>query len=700
MSTQITAESILLDAYSNRDKPLEKLDQTIQDLDELRSFQLTKRKEFEQQLNKNRLNFGQWLRYARWEIDHNQDYRRARSIYERALQVNIEHVPFWTQYIQFELTHKNVNHARNLLERAVTTLPRVDKFWYLYIQTEEKLGNYEMVGVIFERWLTWYPGIGAWDSYALFNRRYEQYQKVREIYRRLIERIQEAEAMKEIDVGDIWLKWIQFEISVDEGYVRSIFENAVDNMIVPWRKRRQQKDGGGVDGSFGKIVDKWTRWEVANDEPERGKAIYEVLIKMIKDHGLHASDIYQLYSEFEKTYGTKSSIENTIYSKRLIRYKEELQNDPFDYDTWWSYIKLQQQMGNQCIEYFEEAISYPPKDTSKKTIPWKRYIFLWIYYAYYTEFELKDIESSRNIWQRTLKIMPHKKGGFTFGKVWIAYAEFEIRNNVIETSDLAINTARKIFGRSIGVCATIGKPKQKIIKYYIELEKKLGEWDRCRKLYEKWLELSTGSEVLLEYIEYERSLGEDYRCVALFEIGILLILVRGRLWQEYINFYNESLDYENSRKLYRRIIEEQGSESASGWISLAMFESKIPTADQLRVYEESGEEELEFSITDVQRDNSRAVFKEALQALASTPEQRIVVLEAWKNYEENQGTASSVEDVKRKLPTLVTRRKVNADGIEEEHVDYIFPEDEKKKPGINKFLENAKKWKLQQAAKS
>ena len=111
---QVTAEQILHEAYENRTQPLKKVAQIIQDLDELRAGQIQRRKEYELQLNKNRLNYGQWIRYARWEISENHDFQRARSVYERALQVNVEHVPFWTNYVQMELSHTNVHHVRNV----------------------------------------------------------------------------------------------------------------------------------------------------------------------------------------------------------------------------------------------------------------------------------------------------------------------------------------------------------------------------------------------------------------------------------------------------------------------------------------------------------------------------------------------------------------------------------------------------------
>lgn len=57
---------------------------------------------------------------------------RARSIYERALDVDYRNVTLWLKYAEMEMKNRQVNHARNIWDRAITTLPRVNQFWYVY----------------------------------------------------------------------------------------------------------------------------------------------------------------------------------------------------------------------------------------------------------------------------------------------------------------------------------------------------------------------------------------------------------------------------------------------------------------------------------------------------------------------------------------------------------------------------------------
>lgn len=57
-------------------------------------------------------------------------FSRARSIYERALDVDYRNVTLWLKYAEMEMKNRQVNHARNIWDRAITTLPRVNQFWY------------------------------------------------------------------------------------------------------------------------------------------------------------------------------------------------------------------------------------------------------------------------------------------------------------------------------------------------------------------------------------------------------------------------------------------------------------------------------------------------------------------------------------------------------------------------------------------
>ncbi len=60
-----------------------------------------------------------------------------------------------------------------------------------------------------------------------------------------------------------------------------------------------------------------------------------------------------------------------------------------------------------------------------------------------------------------------------------------------------------------------------IFKTYIEIELQLGNIDRCRRLYEKYLEWAPANcYAWSKFAELERSLGETERGRAIFELAI------------------------------------------------------------------------------------------------------------------------------------------------------------------------------------
>lgn len=688
---QVTSSDILKDANHIRQSTFNRPQQTIQDLDELRSYQLTKRKEFEQQLNKNRLNFGQWIRYAKWEIDHNHDFKRARSIMERALEVNVQHIPFWVRYVEIELLHKNVNHARNLLDRAVTTLPRTDKLWFMYVQTEESLANYRGVRAVFERWLTWKPPKEVWDSYIAFEKRYDEYDNLRNIYLRYL-----VEFGGE---GEIWWKWAKFEVSgpapdeVQTARVRGIFEGAIDNLA---------QQGKLQDEYLPALLKLWADWEMSLKEAERSRAVYTILLELGLLSKQQQAIIFEDFSEFEKRYGLIGGEDATVRLKRLYQYEKDVAQDPRDYDSWWDYIKLQEsdKLDLEIAELLKNATLVSPIHTSKLT-SWRRYVFLWIKLAWIQELNLVDINGARAIWKQALEVVAKQK--FTFAKLWILYSEFELRNG-----DDGLTAARKILGRAIGQSSN-GSPKNKIFKHYIALERKLGEWTRVRKLYEKWLELSLvydqsqdggatnlGLAVLKEFVQFEQSVDESDRCVGLFEAVIAVIHKttpesdNDSYYFSFIEFLKEEMLYDRARQAYREKLTT--TPSAKVWILFALFESQILSPSQLEELESTTGDEVQFLVEDYHRKQTRAIFTEAFNwyKSAGDSENAIRILEAWKDYESAHGTDESLNKVIDRMPTAVKKRRT-VEGVEEVYVEYVFPEI---KPDLSKFLANARKWAL------
>ena len=83
---------------------------------------------------------------------------------------------------------------------------------------------------------------------------------------------------------------------------------------------------------------------------------------------------------------------------------------------------------------------------------------------------LQDYERARQIYETAIRVVPHKQ--FTFAKLWITFARFEVRQ-------LRLPAARKVLGTAIGMC-----PKEALFKGYIQLEFDVRDWvniPRCRR---------------------------------------------------------------------------------------------------------------------------------------------------------------------------------------------------------------------------
>ena len=102
-----------------------------------------------------------------------KEIERARSIYERAIDVDHRCIQVWLRYAEMEMRNKQVNHARNVWDRAVTLLPRAQQLWYKYAYMEEVLQNITACRAVFERWMEWEPDPQAWHSYINFEYRYK-----------------------------------------------------------------------------------------------------------------------------------------------------------------------------------------------------------------------------------------------------------------------------------------------------------------------------------------------------------------------------------------------------------------------------------------------------------------------------------------------------------------------------------------------
>jgi crooked neck len=155
------------------------------------------------------------------------------------------------------------------------------------------------------------------------------------------------------------------------------------------------------------------------------------------------------------------------------------------------------------------------------------------------------------------------------------------------------------------------------------------------------------------------------------------------LWKSYIDFEIEQEEIDRARDLYRRLLSK--TQHVKVWMSFAQFELST----------EENEDRLA---------QARSVYEEGNRSLRESghdKEHRLMLLEAWRDFEGESGGEGERRAVAKLLPKRVKRRRKIAgeDGEEEgggweEYFDYIFPEDESAKPNL-KLLAMAKMWKKQ-----
>ncbi|KIJ37089.1 hypothetical protein M422DRAFT_33945 [Sphaerobolus stellatus SS14] len=689
---QITAEQLLREAQERQETQFKAPKQRIEDFEELHEYQGRKRKEFEERVRRTRGSLKEWTQYASWEASQGE-YDRSRSVYERALDVDPRSVQLWLSYTEMELKGRNVQHARNLFDRAVTLLPRVDQLWYKYVYLEELLQNIPGARQVFERWMKWEPDDKSWQAYIKLEERYGELDRASAIYERWVAVRPEPR---------VWVKWAKFEEDRQRpDKAREVFQTALEFF---GDDEEQIEKAQAVFAAFAKM-------EMRLKEYERARTIYKFALSRLPRS--KASTLYAAYTRFEKQHGTRSTLESTVLGKRRIQYEEEVTHDPRNYDVWFDYARLEEGARRAAIEdgeddatveeaaarvreVYERAVAQVPPGKEKRY--WRRYIFLWLDYALFEEIETKDYERTREIYQTALKVVPHKH--FTFAKLWLMFAKFEVRR-------LRLPEARKILGTGIGLC-----PKPKLFQGYIDLEIELREFDRVRRLYEKFLEYDpTNSTAWIKYAELETTLQDLPRARAIYELALSQpqsLSMPEILWKSFIDFEVDEGERERARALYERLIERSGHWKV--WVSYALFE-----AAPIRVAGEEEEDEDEVQMAPGNPELARKIFERGYKALkdenakakerddeeevTKLKQARKALLLAWKSFEEENGAEEQVLKIEGMLPTAKKVRKQIDEYNQEEVWEEIFPDDLREaNPSTFKFMQMAQAWKSKGAS--
>jgi crooked neck len=553
---QITAEQLLREAQERGfESSVKAPKQFITDKEELSLYQQSKRKDFEEQLQRQRSNIGIWCKYALWEASQ-LEFERARSVFERALDSDYRQQTIWLKYAEMEMKNKFINHARNVWDRAVTLLPRIDAFWYKYSYMEEMIGAVDNARQIFERWMTWEPDDLAWSAYIKFEVRQSEISRARAIFERYVKLWSTARA---------YLKYARWEEDQQEkAFARVIYERSLKEL------HPQEKTD--------KLLVNFARFEERCKEYQRAKVIYQYALSE-SNLSYDLTELKKEYLQFEKRHGGKNEIEEALTNEKRAAFESQLSatDAAYNYDLWFDYIKLEESIPenhDRVRNIYERAIVFSPMVNEKKF--WKRYIYLWIGYAVWEELSSKSYDRARSVYRRFLEIIPHKN--FTFGKVWLMAAQLEIRQKNLSAARLLLGQA---IGKYIsplfwceslltvlGVCG-----KENIFRGYIDFELQLGEIDRCRAIFSKFVAVMPfNCSAWKSFAELEHSLGEagrarfvaifhsfslTFRCRAVYTLAIHQpeLDMPELLWKSFIDFEIQELELHNARTLYEQLLQ-------------------------------------------------------------------------------------------------------------------------------------------------
>lgn len=310
-----------------------------------------------------------------------------------------------------------------------------------------------------------------------------------------------------------------------------------------------------------------------------------------------------------------------------------------------------------------------------KTIPsvsekpfWKKYIYLNLSFSSFYELDAMKIDSAFEIIENLIETLRQHK--ITSKKSII----FGFRQ-LIRKGD--VKKARQWLGKSIGL-----EPDTKIFKTYIDFESQLGNFDRCEKIYQKWLQtFPLVADPWENYLEFNFTLGKLERMQKVFELAIsgkLELAQPERIYKKFIDIMTELGDYERVRNTFRDLLQKTG---------------------HIKVFLASAH--FEFSIGDLNK--MREIFNAADQELSGKDhlkEERAILLRNWLDIEGSvENNEIWIKKVKLKLPKKVRKQRQleieTEEGVEtmlEEYYDFVFPDEVNAAKGM-KLLEKAKSWK-------
>lgn len=564
---------------------------------------------------------------------------RARSVWERAIDNDYRNPGIWQGYTEMEMRGGYVNHARNVLDRAVGLLPRVDMLWLKYAHMEELVGEIALARLVYERWLKWMPREAAYFALIRFEMRHGERSRARSAYERLVKTHPSAYTFG---------KMARFEEKGGEyARARAVYERGTEIL-----------KGGMSTGGF---LIGFARFEERRKEVERVRGIYRYAMGNVTEE--EKGEVERMFVRFEKGRGEREVLDELVVGRKREGLERRLKEHEYDYDAWFDLVELEQKWGNRerVENVYEMAVGKVPLAESK--LGWSKYIYLWIGYAVWMELSCEDLNGAAAIYGRCIKKIPRGHRGFSFGKLWVLYAQVLLRMG-------NVNSARRVFGTGVGVL----KKKRKIYEAYVEMEKGLGEMGRARRVYERWVENAPlDGSVFLEYAGFERDLGEAERAWGILEVGrgIDGVTREEEIWEMAVDL-GKDLGKVGDDMLEEYVKKVRGGK---GWVVWAT-----------EVRERGGK-----------NDEVRGVFRKGEKAMRGRGDvaQLAVVVGEWIKWERSDG--GNVAEPEQLMPRKIRRKRASNGEWEEE---WEMPSHQGEgAAGKDLLLMAAKRWKMSNVSK-
>jgi crooked neck len=452
---QITAEQLLREATDAPAREKASLTREFRDEGDLNQYRMMKRKEFEDSLRRHRHSVPTWIKYAKWE-EAQGEFRRVRSIYERALQVDYQNVSIWLKYIEMEISNKFVNHARALYDRVVSILPKVHQFWFRYAYMEERLENYAGARSIYEKWMSWQPDDNAWLQFIKFEERCGEIDRARKLFERYIEQ-------EQTEVS--FCRYCKFEErQKDFARARSGYDTCIHLLDV----EKLSED----------VFIRYSQFETRRGDLAKAGQVLKIGLTKLSDQPEKSKKLYDAYVSFTKQTGSRSEVEHLLNEKKRALYERLIVEEPENLDVCFNYVRMEEDSGDveRSREVFERSLAKVPTKKQKKF--WSRYVYLWLFYAQFEELRAKDMERARSVYLTGMKVC--EAAGHVFSKLYRNLAAFELRQRNVDA-----------FRECLSHALNVSKGhKRSIVRFWIDIEFKLGNPNEARKIADKCVELN------------------------------------------------------------------------------------------------------------------------------------------------------------------------------------------------------------------